>query len=346
MRSGAPRGGGGSGAPVVAGRLRFSSDAAPGIRRRRAGRGFRFIDASGEPVRAPAELARLRALAVPPAWGDVWLCPDPYGHIQATGRDARGRKQYRYHPAWVAHRSARKYERLAAFAQALPALRSRVNADLGAPGLPRRKVLAALVALLEATCIRIGNEEYARANGTHGLSTLRDRHVRVEGARIRFSFRGKSGKAHRLDLHDRRLAAVVRRCRDLDGQELFQYIAEAGDVQRVTAADVNAYLREAMGEDFTAKDVRTWSGTVYCAGLLAALPPPAGPPEAARVIARAVRETAAHLGNTAAVCRASYIHPAVLAAYEDGRLAHAQVRAVEGLHPEEQLTLAVIAGNA
>ncbi len=271
--------------------LRYVSDAQPGIRRRRAGHGFRYVDAQGQPVRDATELTRLRSLAVPPAWRDVWLCPDPRGHIQATGRDVRGRKQYRYHPRWMALRGMRKYERLTAFAEALPALRARVDEDLTASGLPSRKVLAALVSLLEATRMRVGSEEYARDNGSHGLTTLRDHHVDVTGARIAFQFRGKSGKEHALSLRDRRLAAVVRRCRELEGQELFQYVSRDGERQAVCAADVNAYLRDASGGDFTAKDFRTWCGTVHCCAALAALPPPESEDEARGAIAECVRST-------------------------------------------------------
>ena len=242
--------------------VRYVSDTQPGIRRQRAGRGFCYHGLDGRPIRDPAVLRRMKALAIPPAWTDVWICPRPDGHLQATGRDARGRKQYRYHPRWRAVRDATKYDRMIAFGEVLPQLRGRLEQDMALPGLPRAKVLATVVRLLETTLIRIGNLEYARANSSFGLTTLRDRHVKIAGATLQFHNRGKSGIYHTVRLHDRRLATIVKRCQDLPGYELFQYIDAAGERQTVDSADVNAYLQQLTGQDFTAKDVRTWAGTV------------------------------------------------------------------------------------
>jgi DNA topoisomerase-1 len=247
--------------------LRDTSDDQPGIRRVRCGRGFRYQGPDGRPVRDEDTLKRIRSLTIPPAWTDVWICPQQSGHLQATGRDARGRKQYRYHPRWRATRDESKYDRMVAFGLALPRIRARVEADLALPGLPRAKVLATVVRLLETTLVRVGNEEYARANGSFGLTTLRTRHVAVTGATIHFAFRGKSGVRHHIDVRDRRLARVVRRCRDLPGQLLFQYLDESGQ-RHGYSADVNDYLREAAGEEFTAKDFRTWGGTVLAVATL------------------------------------------------------------------------------
>ncbi|MFC7610108.1 DNA topoisomerase IB [Teichococcus aestuarii] len=250
--------------PRIAG-LRYVSDETPGLTRRRSGKGWSFRDARGAPVKDKAVIARLRALAVPPAWTEVWLCPHANGHIQATGRDAKGRKQYRYHPDWRAARDATKYRHILHFARILPALRARVEQDMAARGLGREKVLATVVHLLDTTLIRVGNEDYAQANGSYGLTTLRDQHVDVRGDAMRFAFRGKSGKEWKLSLRDRRVARVVRACQDLPGQDLFQYRDEAGELQGIDSADVNEYLREATGEDITAKDFRTWAGTVLAA---------------------------------------------------------------------------------
>src|SRR5436190_10175993 len=245
--------------------LRYTSDDRPGIRRRRRGRSFQYIRPDGGAITDAAERARINALAIPPAWTDVWICPSPNGHLQATGRDARGRKQYRYHPRWREVRDEVKYGRLIKFAEALPSIRMRTNADLAKSGLPREKVLAAVVQLLEKTLIRVGNEEYARQNGSIGLTTMRDAHAKVSGSTVRFEFRGKSGIRHAVDLNDRRLAAIVKACRDLPGYELFQYIDDDGTRQVIDSCDVNDYLREICGSDFTAKDFRTWSGTVLAA---------------------------------------------------------------------------------
>ena len=309
-------------------RLRHSTDAKPGIHRRRAGRGFTYVDPDGRRVGDRETLDRIRSLAVPPAWEDVWICPDPLGHLQATGRDAKGRKVYRYHPRFRARRESAKYERLVAFARALPAIRRRVDRDLGRPGLPREKVLAAVVRLLELTLIRVGNDEYARLNRSFGLTTLRDRHAVVRGSSIRFRFRGKSGVTHEVGLRDRRIAAIVRRCRDLPGQELFQYIGEDGEPIDVASDDVNDYLRSIV-PDVTAKDFRTWAGTVLAYRALRALDEPATATEAKRNVVSAIRDTADQLGNTSAVCRASYVHPVVVEAYLDPRLRGALLGAAE-----------------
>src|SRR2546423_1625725 len=262
--------------------LRYVSDASPGIRRKRAGKNFSYIGLDGKPIHDQDELHRIRSLGIPPAWTDVWICPQPNGHIQATGRDAKGRKQYRYHPRWRAVRDETKYSRLIAFGEALPTIRARVEHDLGLPGLPREKVLATVVRLLETTLIRVGNEEYARQNRSYGLTTLRNRHVDVRGTELRFHFRGKSGKEHEVALHDRRLARVMRRLQELPGQELFQYVDEDGTRASIDSDDVNAYLREIAGEDFSAKDFRTWAGTVLCAVALRELDAASGEVEAKR----------------------------------------------------------------
>lgn len=309
-------------------RLRHSTDRRPGISRRRSGRGFTYRDPDGRTIRDRETLARIRRLAIPPAWTDVWICPDPNGHLQTTGRDARGRKQYRYHERYRHRREAAKYERLVAFARALPAIRKRVDADLARPGLPREKVLAAVVRLLELTLIRVGNDEYARLNRSFGLTTLRDRHATVGAARIRFRFRAKSGRETEVGLRDRRLAAVVRRCRDLPGQELFQYVGDDGEIVDVRSDDVNEYLRE-IAPDVTAKDFRTWAGTVLAYRALRALEAPETDGQARRNVVEAIRQTAGRLGNTPAVCRSSYVHPVVVEAYLDGRLRGALVEAAE-----------------
>jgi DNA topoisomerase I len=300
--------------------LRYVRDDQPGLRRLRSGRGFRYVSERGRTIRDPAVLSRIRALAIPPAWTDVWICRLPHGHIQATGRDQRGRKQYRYHAQWRNARDETKFDRLAEFGRALPAIHRAVRRDLRLPGLPCRKVLAAVVLLLESTMIRVGNEEYARQNGSFGLTTMRNRHVRVNGSTIQFRFQGKSGRSHEASLTDPRLARLVRRCRDLPGQELFQYLDESNEPQPVSSSDVNAYLREVGGQEFTAKDFRTWAGTTLAIRHL-----PADRPDsrtaAKREINRVVAQVAAELGNTPTVCRKCYIHPAIFEAFTDGRLA-------------------------
>lgn len=309
--------------------LRWSTDAQPGITRRRAGRGWSYRDAEGRPVGDRDTLSRIRSLAIPPAWTDVWICPDGNGHLQATGRDARGRKQHRYHPAYRTRREHAKYDRMLAFAELLPRIRERVDADLARPGLPREKVLGAVVRLLELTLIRVGNEEYARLNRSFGLTTLRDRHARVEGSRIRFRFTGKSGVRHEVSLRDRRLSRVVGRCQDLPGQDLFQYLDEDGEVRDIRSEDVNAYLREIAGSDVTAKDFRTWAGTVLAYRALRALQPGDSERESRRNVVEAIRRTAETLGNSPAVARRSYVHPQVLEAYLDGGIGNALVAAAE-----------------
>ncbi|HYX65735.1 MAG TPA: DNA topoisomerase IB [Burkholderiales bacterium] len=301
--------------------LRYVADQGRGIRRRRAGAAFRYYAPDGSLVHDTPTLRRIRALAIPPAWQQVWICPREDGHLQATGRDARGRKQYRYHRRWREVRDETKYGRMIAFAKALPAIRRRTTRDLARPGLPREKVLAALVRLLETTYIRVGNEEYARENESFGLTTLRERQVRVRGDTLKFRFRGKSGVEHDIMLTDARLARIVRRMQDLPGEELFQYLDDDGKVRAVESADVNGYLRSIAGEGFTSKDFRTWAGTVLCARALRRLEPSRTAGESRRRLAQAVESVARKLGNTKAVCRKCYIHPAVVESYQRGALA-------------------------
>lgn len=301
--------------------LRYVTDEVPGIRRLRRGRHFSYVGPNGRPLRDRQTLARIRSLAIPPAYEDVWICPDPRGHIQATGRDARRRKQYRYHPRWREVRDENKYARMLDFARALSRIRRRVAADLRKGGMTREKVLAAVVALLEITAVRVGNDEYARENQSFGLTTLRNRHARVRGNTLTFRFRGKSGVQHDVNVIDHRLAKIVRECQDLPDQQLFDYLEDDGSVRRVGSNDVNAYIREISGGDFTAKDFRTWMGTVRCAAILAQAEEAESVTDRKRTVVEAVREVARHLGNTAAVCRKCYVHPEVLAAYmEDGKL--------------------------
>jgi DNA topoisomerase-1 len=330
--------------------LHYVTDDRPGIRREMAALGFRYKRPDGRLIRQPADLKRIRALAIPPAWKDVWICPDPKGHVQATGRDARGRKQYRYHAQWRAHRDTNKFDRLEEFAAILPKLRARVHGDLAKPGLPREKVLATVVQLLEKSLIRVGNDEYAKSNKSFGLTTLRDQHVDVKGGTVRFRFRGKSGKLHNVDINDRRLARIIKECRDLPGQELFQYLDDDGEVQDVNSGDVNAYLREITGTDFTAKDFRTWSATVLAAAALREIAKdkaargahdcrrPTSMAEAKRNVLRAVEAVSGLLGNTPAVCRKSYIHPVILECYMDRtmdqKLARAMPAAVKRVAPK------------
>ena len=308
--------------------LRHAAVDRPGITRRRSGGGFSYRDPDGHPIRDAETLARIRSIAIPPAWTDVWICPLPNGHLQATGRDARRRKQYRYHPRFRARRSGAKFERLIAFAKALPAIREQVERDLGRSGLPREKVLAAVVRLLELTLIRVGNDEYARLNRSFGLTTLRDRHAAIDGSAITFRFRGKSGQRHEVGLRDRRLAVVVRRCRDLPGQELFQYVGDDGEPHDVASDDVNGYLA-AVAPGVTAKDFRTWAGTVLAYRALRAIGRGRTDREKQRNIATAIRATADSLGNTPAVARQAYVHPAVVDAYLDGRIRAALLTAAE-----------------
>ena len=302
--------------------LRHVHDGMPGIRRRRAGRSFSYLGTDGRPIRDRSELTRIKVLAIPPAWTDVWIAPDRRAHIQATGRDARGRKQYRYHPRWRAVRDEAKYGRMIEFGKSLPAIRERTAADLARRGLPREKVLATVVQLLEKTLIRVGNEEYARENRSFGLTTMRTRHVDVDRSHVRFHFRGKSGREHSVDVEDRRLAAVVRRCQELPGQELFQYVDD-DDVRRtIDSGDVNEYLRDITGRDFTAKDFRTWAGTRIAAMALQAFEAFDSEAQAKRNVVQAIEHVAQQLGNTPAVCRKCYVHPAVVEAYIDGTMAN------------------------
>jgi DNA topoisomerase-1 len=303
--------------------LVYVNDRGPGIQRRRAGRGFRYINHHGRALRSREDLDRIKRLAIPPAWRQVWICPNAYGHLQATGRDARGRKQYRYHAGWRDVRDQVKYDQILGFAAALPALRRRLAKDLSAPGLSKRKVVAVVVQLLEKTFIRVGNDEYARDNHSFGLTTMRNGHVRISRSTLRFRFRGKSGKTHDISFDDRRLALVVRRCQELPGHELFEYLDEQGRVHDIGSADVNEYLREAMGQDFTAKSFRTWAGTLLVAHALQELPPFQSQTQAKRNIVKAVEAVAGLLGNTPAVCRKCYLHPAIIEAYIDRTLIRA-----------------------
>jgi DNA topoisomerase-1 len=304
--------------------LRYTTDSRPGITRRRAGRGFSYRVPGGATVRDRATLGRIRSLAIPPAWNDVWICPEPAGHLQATGRDARGRKQYRYHPRWRLRRNDTKFERILAFARLLPRIRRRCDRDLAGRSLTREKVLAAMVRLLELTLIRVGSDEYARLNRSFGLATLRGRHVSVRGETIRFRFRGKSGRQHDVDLRDRRLAGIIRRCQELPGQDLFQYVDADGNPHDVTSDDVNAYLREAAGADVSTRDFRVWAGTVVAYRALSALEPADDDRGSRRNVVGAIRASADALGNTEAVARQSYVHPAVVDAYLAGTLKQAR----------------------
>ena len=310
--------------------LRHVTDSARGIARHAARGGFRYRDADGRLIRNRAVLARIRALAVPPAWREVWICAAQDGHLQATGRDARGRKQYRYHSRWREIRDDTKYGRMAAFARALPRIRRRVQRDLARAGLPREKALATVVRLLESTFIRVGNDEYARQNASFGLTTLRARQVRVSGARLCFRFRGKSGVEHRIEHTDARLAAIVRRMQDLPGEELFQYVDEDGTTRTIESDDVNRYLKDCAGDEFTSKDFRTWAGTLLVARALRRQPA-ASAKEVKLHVAEAVAEVARRLGNTVAVCRKCYVHPTVLEAYADGTLVDALKNRAERL---------------
>lgn len=300
--------------------LRYVTDTSAGIRRRASGRGFSYVAPDGSTVRDKAELSRIRALAIPPAYRDVWICPSARGHIQATGRDARGRKQYRYHDKWRAVRDAAKFDRMVAFAEALPGLRKRVAADLKREGLPKERVVAAVVRLLESTLVRVGNEEYARDNKSFGLTTLRMKHVDQTRYGLRFKFRGKSGRFHEISVEDKRLARLVRRCGELPGQDLFQFESDDGATTAVGSDDVNDYLRSATSDEFSAKDIRTWHATTYCLELLLAQEAPATQADARRAIADVVKQVAQRLGNTESVCRKCYIHPGVIAMFEQGVL--------------------------
>lgn len=300
--------------------LRYTTDSKPGIRRQGSGKGFHYTDANSEAVKDKTILARIKALAIPPAWREVWISPYENGHLQATGLDAKGRKQYRYHPRWREIRDESKYSRMIAFGKALPAIRERVAHDIALRDLPREKVLATVVRLLEATLIRIGNEEYARTNKSFGLTTLRNRHVRVRGAELQFRFRGKSGVTHKISIKDKRLARIVSRLQELRGQELFTYVDSSNTTRTISSEDVNTYLKEISGQDFTAKDFRTWAGTVLAACSLSEMAKASSTTKAKHNVVEAIAGVAERLGNTPAICRKSYVHPAVIEFYMDGTL--------------------------
>jgi len=330
--------------------LRYVNDSKPGIRREKDGEAFRYLDAKGEPVEDETTLKRIKSLVIPPAWTEVWICSQANGHLQATGRDARGRKQYRYHPKWRNVRDEVKYERMINFGKALPTIREEVDKALKLPGLPREKMLATIVYLLEATMMRVGNEEYARTNKSFGLTTLRNRHVKVDGSDVEFKFRGKSGVYHKIHVHDRRLARIIRSTRDLPGQELFQYIDEEGETHSIDSSDVNEYLRTITGEDYTAKDFRTWSGTVLAALALQEFEKFDSETQAKKNIVRAIESVAEKLGNTPSICRKCYVHPAVLESYLEGSVVEAMRERTEqhlsedlhALQPEEAAVLAML----
>jgi DNA topoisomerase-1 len=300
--------------------LVYFSDERPGIRRRRSGKGFQYQSASGQRIADAPTLERIRRLAIPPAWTDVWICPKTNGHLQASGRDARGRKQYRYHGRFRDVRESTKYHRMLAFAESLPVIRTKVREHLKHPSLRREKVLATVVHLLEATLIRVGSEAYARTNKSYGLTTLKNRHVEVNGSALRFNFKGKSGKVWKLNVRDRRIAKVIRACQDLPGQDLFQFVDEHGEIRDVTSSDVNTYLREITGDDITAKDFRTWHGTVLAAMALSEFQKFDSEASAKRNIRDAIQKVAARLGNTPTICRKCYVHPEILSTYVEGSL--------------------------
>ncbi len=323
--------------------LHYTNDEGPGIRRRRSGKGWRDLGPGGEPIHDPETLARIRALAIPPGWTKIWIDPDPRGHIQATGRDARGRKQYRYHPRWREARDETKFHRIVAFGQALPQLRERVDADLAHSGAERDKVLATVVRLLETTSIRVGNEEYARENDSYGLTTLRGDQVAVAGSTVHFTFRGKSGKPHEIDVRNRQLARIVHRCQDLPGQTLFTYLDAKGEARAIDSGDVNAYVHAILGEAYSAKDFRTWNATVFAAQELQRIGPATTQTAAHANVVHAIDAVAARLRNTRAVCRQSYIHPAILEGYRDGSLLPALAEASHAANGHSAAEAAVLA---
>ena len=333
--------------------LRYISDARPGIRRKKVGTGFTYTRADGSRLSEADVLKRVKALAIPPAWTDVWICPFADGHVQATGRDAKGRKQYRYHALFRKVRESTKYEHVVGFANALPAIRQKVQEHMGLRGLPREKVLATIVHLLETTLIRVGNDDYARQNSSYGLTTLKNRHVAVDGNEVRFRFTGKSGKQWSLRVRDRRIAKIIKACQELPGQELLQYVDEAGNCQDVTSTDVNEYLKEITGKNITAKDFRTWAGTVLAAMALNELESFDSAAQAKRNLRAAIEKVAGKLGNTPTICRRCYVHPEVLNSYMDGNLvlelksqAESELRsAVQRLKPEEAAVLALLRGR-
>ena len=336
-------------AAEAAGLVYVTSDEA-GLSRRCAGRGFNYVDTSGGRVRDPSTLQRIRALAIPPAWTQVWICADPNGHLQAVGQDEKGRRQYRYHTKFRDVREGVKFAHMMAFAEALPALRRQVSVDMARPGLGREKVLATVVHLLETTMIRVGNSAYAKENKSYGLTTLLNRHVQIDGAALKFHFKGKSGRTWRLGVRDRRVARIVRSCQELPGQLLFQYIDDAGERLQVTSADVNAYLKRISGADLTAKDFRTWTGTVLAAMALAEFEEVDSQPRAKKNVTQAIERVSARLGNTPAICRKCYVHPEIVSAYLDGDLLlevqkdiHAGPRDdLASLRPEEEAVLSFL----
>ncbi|HEY2159077.1 MAG TPA: hypothetical protein VGH33_25845, partial [Isosphaeraceae bacterium] len=319
--------------------LRYVSDESPGFRRRPSGKGFTYLGLDGQPLRDPEALRRIRSLVIPPAWSDVWICARADGHLQATGRDARGRKQYRYHPRWRSVRDETKYGRMMVFGRSLPGIRKRVEADLARHGLPREKVLATIVRLLEVTLIRVGNEEYARTNHSFGLTTMRDQHLKAGRGALTFAFKGKSGVKHEVELADRRLARIVQRCRDLPGQTLFQYLDEEGERHTIDSDDVNEYLREASGHHFTAKDFRTWAGTVLAAMALQEFEAFDSKAQAKKNIVRAIESVAERLGNTPTVCRKCYVHPEIIEAYLDGTMLETLKQKAEDVMSDELASL-------
>lgn len=306
-------------AAKVAG-LHYVSDTMPGIQRKKAGQHFSYLDLQGKPIHDSKELQRIKSLGIPPAWTSVWICPDPQGHLQATGRDAKKRKQYRYHPEWRAVRDSTKYDHIITFGETLPLIREHIEHDISLPGLPREKILATVVRLLDATMIRIGNEEYMRENNSFGLTTLHNDHVDVSGSKLHFHFHGKSGKEHAIDLRDKQLARIVKRCQDLPGYQLFEYQDEDGSLRTIDSSDVNTYLREISDQSFTAKDFRTWGGTVIATRTLEELGGFENQTQAKKNVVQAIKTAAEHLGNTPAICRKCYIHPGVIDAYMDGSL--------------------------
>jgi DNA topoisomerase-1 len=330
--------------------LHYVDDSAPGFTRKKVGTGFGYRDTDGKVIRDPEVIERIRSIGIPPAYTDVWICPDPRGHIQATGRDAKGRKQYRYHPRWSEIRDSTKYAHMLEFAHALPKIRLRIDADMKRPGLPREKVLATVVNLLETTLIRVGNEDYVKENKSYGLTTLRNRHVDVDGKELRFEFKGKSGKLWKLRIENRRVAKVVKACQELPGQHLFQYIDENKERRELTSADVNDYLREISGLDITAKDFRTWAGTVLAAMALSEFEAVDSQARAKRNIKAAIERVASRLGNTVTICRKCYVHPEVFNSYLDGNLLADIKQEVEHelnaelgeLRPEEAALLALL----
>jgi DNA topoisomerase I len=330
--------------------LRYVTDATPGITRKRVGKHFSYVGLDGKPIRDPDELQRIKKIGIPPAWTNVWICPSDRGHILATGRDSKGRKQYRYHPQWREVRDETKYDKLIIFGETLPLLREHIEHDLALAGLPYEKVIATIVRLLDTTLIRVGNEEYMRENGSYGLTTMLSQHVKVGETQIHFHFKGKSGKEHSIDVRDRQLARIVKRCQSLAGQELFQYVDENKELRSVESNDVNDYLRQTSGQEFTAKDFRTWGGTVTASIALEQLGVFETQTQGKKNVTEAIKSTAERLGNTPAICRKCYVHPGVIDAYMDGSLLNffkhfeenTQKNTKKGLSPDESKVLAFL----